>query len=69
MTSIRFHGEDCVDYLHRVPKLLPVMKSGYIDTIGLQIYYEMHSEGEPLLLIMGIGGDFTMWALYQVPAF
>ena len=45
------------------------MKSGYIDTNSQQIYYEMHGEGEPLILIMGIGGDSTMWAPYQVPAF
>lgn len=45
------------------------MKSGYIDTNGQQIYYEMHGEGEPLILIMGIGGDSTLWAPYQVPAF
>ena len=45
------------------------MKSGYIDTNGQQIYYETHGEGEPLILIMGIGGDSTMWAPYQVPAF
>jgi 3-oxoadipate enol-lactonase len=45
------------------------MKSGYVDTNGQQIYYEMHGEGESLILIMGIGGDSTMWAPYQVPAF
>ena len=45
------------------------MKSGYIDTNGQQIYYEMYGEGEPLILIMGIGGDSTMWAPFQVPAF
>jgi len=45
------------------------MKSGYIDTNGQQIYYEMHGDGEPLILIMGIGGDSTMWTPYQVPAF
>ena len=45
------------------------MKSGYIDTNSQQIYYETHGEGEPLILIMGIGGDSTMWAPYQVPAF
>jgi len=45
------------------------MKSGYIDTNGQQIYYEMYGEGEPLILIMGIGGDSTMWTPYQVPAF
>lgn len=45
------------------------MKSGYIDTNGQQIYYEMYGKGEPLILIMGIGGDSTMWAPFQVPAF
>jgi len=45
------------------------MKSGYIDTNGQQIYYEMQGEGEPLILIMGIGGDSTLWAPYQVPEF
>jgi len=43
------------------------MKSGYVDTNGQQIYYEMQGEGEPLILIMGIGGDSTMWAPYQMP--
>ncbi len=45
------------------------MKSGYVDTNGQQIYYEMQGVGEPLILIMGIGGDSTMWAPFQVPAF
>ena len=27
------------------------------------MYYEIHGEGEPLLLIMGIGGDGTAWDL------
>jgi len=45
------------------------MKSGYVDTNGQQIYYEMHGKGKPVILIMGIGGDSTMWAPYQVSAF
>ena len=45
------------------------MKSGYVDTNSQQIYYEMYSEGEPLILVMGIGGDSTMWSSFQVPAF
>ncbi len=30
-------------------------------------YYEEHGSGEPLILIMGLGGDLQAWAL-QVPA-
>lgn len=45
------------------------MKSGYIDTNGQKLYYEVHGEGEPLVLIMGIGYDATLWGLHQIPAF
>lgn len=34
----------------------------------VQIFYEEAGQGEPLVLIMGWGGDHTAWAL-QVPAF
>jgi len=27
----------------------------------INIYYEIHGEGEPLVLIMGLGGDITRW--------
>ena len=33
---------------------------------GQRLYYEEHGEGEPLLAIMGLGGDHTAWVL-QVP--
>ena len=33
---------------------------------GQRIYYEEHGEGEPLLAVMGLGGDHTAWLL-QVP--
>lgn len=34
----------------------------------ISIYYEVHGEGEPLLLIAGLGGDLTAWML-QTPEF
>lgn len=33
---------------------------------GQRLYYEVHGEGEPLLAVMGLGGDHTAWIL-QVP--
>lgn len=35
--------------------------SGYAPVNGLQMYYEMHSEGEPLVLIHGAYGTIDMW--------
>jgi pimeloyl-ACP methyl ester carboxylesterase len=35
---------------------------------GLELYYEEHGAGEPLLLIMGTGADHRFW-MAQVPAF
>jgi pimeloyl-ACP methyl ester carboxylesterase len=43
------------------------MQSGYATTSGQKLYYEIHGEGEPLLLIMGLGGDVTGWG-FQIPA-
>ena len=45
------------------------MDSGYIDTNGQRLYYEVHGAGRPLVLVMGIGYDATLWGLYQIPAF
>ena len=39
------------------------MESGYAETNGQKLYYEIHGEGEPLLLIMGLGSDSTGWLL------
>ena len=33
---------------------------------GQRLYHELHGEGEPLLAVMGLGGDHTAWIL-QVP--
>lgn len=35
---------------------------------GIEIYFEVHGEGPPLLLIMGLGANATAW-WKQVPAF
>ena len=35
---------------------------------GIEIYYETHGEGPPLLLIMGLGANATAW-WKQIPAF
>lgn len=34
----------------------------------IDMYYEVHGKGEPLLLIMGLGSDLTSWIL-QIPDF
>jgi pimeloyl-ACP methyl ester carboxylesterase len=43
-------------------------RSGTISSNGQQIYYEVHGDGEPLVLVMGIGYDASLWNLQQVPA-
>jgi len=35
---------------------------------GLNMYYEVHGKGKPLLLISGLGNDLNGWAL-QIPEF
>lgn len=43
------------------------MKSGHIKCNSQNLYYETHGEGKPVVFIMGIGVDSTLWA-YQIPA-
>jgi pimeloyl-ACP methyl ester carboxylesterase len=43
-------------------------RSGTISSNGQQLYYEVHGEGEPLVLVMGIGYDSSLWNLQQVSA-
>lgn len=33
---------------------------------GVQLYYEMQGEGEPLVLVVGFGGDLSTWAGIRV---
>jgi pimeloyl-ACP methyl ester carboxylesterase len=35
---------------------------------GIELYYEEHGSGDPLLLVMGLAADSTAW-LFQVPEF
>jgi pimeloyl-ACP methyl ester carboxylesterase len=37
------------------------MESGYAPVNGLQMYYEIHGEGEPLVLIHGAYASLSMW--------
>ena len=43
--------------------------SGTVRTNGQELYYEIHGDGPPLVLVMGIGYDSSLWMLQQVPAF
>ena len=45
------------------------MKTGKITSNGQSLYWESHGEGIPLVLVMGIGYDSTLWASHQVPFF
>ena len=38
-------------------------RAGYAPVNGLQIYYEIHGEGEPLLLLHGAFGTIELWGL------
>jgi pimeloyl-ACP methyl ester carboxylesterase len=35
---------------------------------GQRLYHEVHGEGEPLVIVMGLGGDLLAWAR-QIPEF
>ena len=45
-----------------------MLRSGTVRANGQELYYEVHGEGQPLILVMGIGYDSTLWMLAQVPA-
>jgi 3-oxoadipate enol-lactonase len=47
--------------------LTPV-QSGFADANGARLYYEVYGDGEPLLLIMGLGANHLSWAA-QVPVY
>ena len=42
------------------------MATATVDSI--ELYYEEHGRGDPLLLIMGLAADSTAW-MFQVPDF
>jgi pimeloyl-ACP methyl ester carboxylesterase len=43
-------------------------RSGTISSNGQELYYEVHGDGQPLVLVMGIGYDSSLWKLHQIPA-
>jgi 3-oxoadipate enol-lactonase len=47
--------------------VMELAKSGTVQANGQQLYYELHGEGPPLVLVMGIGYDSSLWTLAQVP--
>ena len=58
-----------------VPKEDPVptsikhrSRSGTVQSNGQELFYEIHGAGPPLVLVMGIGYDSSLWTLQQVPA-
>jgi pimeloyl-ACP methyl ester carboxylesterase len=49
-------------------QLTHMAPSGTVRANGQQLYYEVHGDGPPLVLLMGIGYDSSLWSLAQVPA-
>lgn len=47
------------------PKHMP--RSGTVRMNGQELFYEVHGAGPPLVLVMGIGYDSSLWTLQQVP--
>ena len=47
--------------------LTQLPQSGTVHANGQQLYYEIHGNGPPLVLVMGIGYDSSLWTLAQVP--
>lgn len=45
-----------------------VPRSGVVNANGQELYYEIHGSGPPLVMVMGIGYDSSLWTLQQVPA-
>jgi 3-oxoadipate enol-lactonase len=46
---------------------MSMSKSGTVRANGQELYFEVHGEGPPLVMVMGIGYDATLWTLAQVP--
>jgi pimeloyl-ACP methyl ester carboxylesterase len=53
--------------MNRTTAITNVPRSGTVGTNGQQLYYEIHGDGPPLVLVMGIGYDSSLWTLQQVP--
>src|SRR5918993_5619601 len=48
-------------------QMAELAQSGTVRANGQDLYYELHGEGPPLVLVMGIGYDSSLWTLAQVP--
>jgi len=46
---------------------MELARSGIVRANRQELYYEVHGEGPPLVLVMGIGYDSSLWTLEQVP--
>lgn len=44
-----------------------VPQSGTVGANGQQLFYDIHGDGPPLVLVMGIGYDSSLWTLQQLP--
>jgi pimeloyl-ACP methyl ester carboxylesterase len=44
------------------------VESGFAEANGARLYYEVYGEGEPLLLIMGLGANHLSWTA-QIPVY
>jgi len=47
---------------------LQPVESGFAEANGARLYYEVYGEGEPLLLIMGLGANHLSWTA-QIPVY
>jgi pimeloyl-ACP methyl ester carboxylesterase len=50
------------------PGALQPVESGFAEANGARLYYEVYGEGEPLLLIMGLGANHLSWTA-QIPVY
>lgn len=50
------------------PAALAPVESGFAEGGGARLYYEVYGQGEPLLLIMGLGANHLSWTP-QVPVY
>src|ERR671920_2644296 len=47
--------------------VMELAQAGTVQANGQELYYELHGDGPPLILVMGIGYDSSLWTLAQVP--
>lgn len=45
------------------------VKSGKVNVNGVNLYYELYGQGDPLVLVAGTGISLAPWRVFQVPEF